>query len=90
MLDLIVTRVSQELPVHEDIQHAFQFVSFIVRRAAELRVRQQGVEHPQIGMAQCRCILGQIKQVSNQNVHEDVQVVGVEVFVGWRGGEEQV
>lgn len=41
-------------------------------------------------MAQCRCILGQIKQVSNQNVHEDVQVVGVEVFVGWGGGEEQV
>lgn len=73
--------------MHEDIQHAFEFVSFVVGGDAQLRVCEQRVEHAQVGMAQGGCVFGQVEQVSNQNVDQHVQVVGVEVFVRWGGCE---
>ena len=33
---------------------------------------------------------GQVEEVAEDDVEEDVQVVGVEVFVGGWGGEEEV
>ena len=33
---------------------------------------------------------GQVEEVADHDVDEDAQVVGVEVFVGRRGGEEEV
>ena len=41
-------------------------------------------------MAQRGRVFGQVEQVADHDVHEDVDVVGVEVFVGRLRREEEV
>lgn len=51
---------------------------------------QQGVQHSQVGVAQGGGGQRQVEQVAGDDVEEDAQVVGVEVLVRGRGGEEEV
>ena len=51
---------------------------------------EERVQHAQAGVAQGGGGEGQVEQVADHDVDENAQVVGVEVLVGGRGGEEEV
>ena len=51
---------------------------------------EEGVQYAEIGVAEGSGGEGQIEEVADHDVDEDAQVVGVEVFVGRGGGEEEV
>lgn len=61
-----------------------------MRGVLQLGVREEGGEHAEIGVAQCGGGEGQVEQVADDDVEEDAQIVGVEVFVGRGCGEEEV
>lgn len=53
-------------------------------------MRQQRVKHSKIGVAESGGGRWKVEKVTNHDIDKDAEVVGVEVFVGGRGGEEQV
>ena len=55
-----------------------------------MRVREQRVENAEVGVAEGDGGRGQVEKVAQDDVEEDVEIVGIEVFVGGRGGEEEV
>jgi len=61
-----------------------------VRGVLQLGVCEEGVQHAEVGVAQRGGGEGQVEQVADDDVEEDAQVVGVEVFVGGGRGEEEV
>ena len=73
------------------VQELEEFVALVVVLGVfELGVCEQGVEDAQVGVAQGGGGEGEVEQVADHDVDEDAQVVGVEVFVGGLGGEEEV
>ncbi len=71
-------------------QQAQQLVALVVRRVLQLGVSEEGGQHAEVGVAQGGGGEGQVEEVADDNVEEDAQVVGVEVFVGRGRGEEEV
>lgn len=61
-----------------------------MRGVLQLGVREQGVQHAEVGVAQGGGGGGQVEEVAGDDVEEDAEVVGVEVFVRGRVGEEEV
>lgn len=51
---------------------------------------EEGVENAQVGVAQGSGLVGEVEEVAYHDVDKDAEVVGIEVFIGCRGGEEQV
>ena len=41
-------------------------------------------------MTQLNLIVGKVEEVTDYDVYEDVKVVGVEVFIGGTGSEEEI
>ena len=73
------------------VQELEEFVALVVVFGVlELGVCEQRVEDAQVGVAQSGGGEGQVEQVADHDVHQDAEVVGVEVFVGGLGGEEEV
>jgi len=71
-------------------QQAQQLVALVVRRVLQLGVCEQGGQDAEVGVAQGGGGEGQVEQVADDDVEQDAQVVGVEVFVGGGRGEEEV
>ena len=51
---------------------------------------EERVEDAEVGVAESGGGEGQVEEVADHDVDEDAEVIGVEVFVGCRGGEEEV
>lgn len=71
-------------------QQAQQLIALVVRGVLQLGVCEEGGQHAEVGVAQRGGGEGQVEQVADDDVEEDAQVVGVEVFVGGGRGEEEV
>ena len=74
----------------EDAENFEDLVVFVVRWLVELCVCQQGVHDAEVGMAERDQLVGQVEEVTDYDVQENSQVVGVEVFVCCSCGEEEV
>ncbi|EHL02482.1 hypothetical protein M7I_1563 [Glarea lozoyensis 74030] len=66
------------------------FVAFVVGWLAELGVCEERVHYSQVGVAEGDEFVGEVEEVADYYVEEDAEVIGVEVFVGDAGGEEEV
>ena len=71
-------------------EEADEFVLFVVRWIFELGVCEEGREDAKVGVSERDSGGGQVEKVAEDDVEEDVEVVGIEVLVGGRGGEEEV
>lgn len=49
---------------------------------------EEGVKNTQIGVTQGSGLVGEVEEVADHNVHKDTEIVGVEIFIGCRGGKE--
>lgn len=80
----------EELTIDQDTEHPLDVVTFIVGRQSQLRMSEQRIKNPEVGVSKGGRLFRQVQQVSDQNVNQDMQIVRVEVFVGARSGEDQV
>ena len=67
----------------EEMEEPQELLAFVVRGLADLAVCQDGVENSEIGVAQgtsSRGVVRQVDEVPEDDVDEDVEVVGVEVL----------
>lgn len=49
---------------------------------------EEWVENAQVGVTQRSGLVGEVEEVADHDVNKNAEVVGVEVFIGRRGGEE--
>lgn len=86
-LPVFPTVLNVELAVDQQSQCAADLIALVMRWIVELRVRQQWVQHTQIRVTQRDGLGRQVQQVPDEDVDQDMQVVGVEVLT-CRGGRE--
>jgi len=72
------------------VQEPEQLVAFVVGGVFELGVCEKRVEDAEVRVAERVGGEREIKEVADHDVDEDAQVIGVEVFVCARRGEEEV
>lgn len=51
---------------------------------------QQRVQNTKISMSQCRRLLRQVEEVADQDIHQNVQIIGEEIFISAWGGKDQI
>ena len=48
------------------------------------------MEDPEIGVSEGGGFVGEVEEVADHDVHEDVEIVGVKVFLGRGCGEDEI
>lgn len=59
-------------------------------RLLELGVCKQRVKNAEVGVAEGGGIRREVEEITDHNIHKDVEIVGIEVFVGRVGCEEEI
>lgn len=80
----------RDLTPAEDVQQPPQLVSLVVGWESKLGMCQQWIQNTKISMPQGNCLLRQIQEVTDQDIHQNMQVIGKEVFIGAGSGEDQI
>lgn len=53
-------------------------------------MRQQRVKDAEIGVSQGGRFLGKIQEVSDQNVHQDAEIISIKIFIRRRGRKDEI
>ena len=51
---------------------------------------EQGVKDSKVGMTECGRFFREIQEVTDDDVNENAQVVGIEVLIGRASGEKEI
>lgn len=57
---------------------------------AELSIREKRMQNSKIGVLESFTLLAQVAELSNKDVDENTQVVGIEVFLRFLRREEEI
>lgn len=92
MKDLLLLGLAsiRDLSPAENVEQSPQLVPLIVWWKSKLGMCEQRVQNTKIGMPQCSCLLGQVEKVTDQDIHQNMQIIGEEIFIGAGGGEDQI
>lgn len=65
-------------------------LSSLVSRPIQLGICQQGSHHSQVGMSKAFFLFGQVPQLTDNHIDEDMQIIGVKELVQRRTCEQKV
>lgn len=65
-------------------------VWLLLWRLSQLCMCQERIEDTQVGMSQRGGLFRQVKKISYQDIHQDMEVISKEVFIGAWSSENQI